>query len=110
MQVAGKSKMSRQKLKRILRPKVKFMLGDYVKLDHIPADAQANVLSSINYVLEKKHIEDPDLVLENMSSIFSIKHEVDEKRLQGELNTIRETLFLEKLKHEVDETVFFVLK
>nr|XP_011466555.1 PREDICTED: cyclic nucleotide-gated ion channel 1-like [Fragaria vesca subsp. vesca] len=35
-----------------------------------------------------------------MSSIFSVKHEVD--GLQGELNTIRETLFLEKLKHELD--------
>ncbi|KAL6142118.1 hypothetical protein ACLB2K_060401 [Fragaria x ananassa] len=102
MQVAGKSKMSRQKLEG-LRPKVEIMLDDYLKLYHIPADAQANVLkSSINYVLEKKHIEDPDLVLENMSSIFSIKHEVDEERLQGELNTIRETLFLEKLKHELN--------
>nr|XP_011466556.1 PREDICTED: cyclic nucleotide-gated ion channel 1-like [Fragaria vesca subsp. vesca] len=98
MQVAGKSKMSRQKLKKILRPKVESMLCEY----GIPDDERAKVLSSINYVLEKKHIEDPDLVLENMSSIFSIKHEVDEGRLRGELNTIRETLFLEKLKHELD--------
>ncbi|KAM5560139.1 hypothetical protein ABKV19_021343 [Rosa sericea] len=93
MQVAGKSERSRQKLKKILGSKVESMLLEYGS----PADVKV-LKESVNYVVKKKYLEDPDLVLENMFSIFTFKHKVDDQLLQGELNTIRQTLFLEKLK------------
>ena len=104
MQVAGKSEKSRQKLK-ILGPKVESMLLEY----GFPADAKV-LKDSINYVVEQKHSEEPDLVLENMFSVFSFKHKVDDPSLQRELNTIRITLFLEKLKKVSSYYVFLILK
>lgn len=91
MHVAGKSDRSRQKLKRILgSQKLQSMLSEY----YLATD----VKDSINYVVEKKHSEDPDLVLENMFSIFSFKHKIDNQRLSDELNKIRHSLFMDKIK------------
>ncbi|PRQ43252.1 putative potassium channel, voltage-dependent, EAG/ELK/ERG [Rosa chinensis] len=90
MQVAGKSERSRQKWKKILEPKIESMLSEY--------DLPAKVKKSIDYVVKKKDLEDPDLLLENMSSIFTFKREVDDQTLLAELTSIRHSLFLEKLK------------
>lgn len=91
MQVAGKSERSRQKLKNILgSPKLQSMLSEY--------DLAADVKDSINCVVEKKHSEDPDLVLDNMFSIFSFKHKIYDQRLSDELDKIRHSLFKDKIK------------
>ncbi|XP_062004722.1 cyclic nucleotide-gated ion channel 1-like [Rosa rugosa] len=89
MQLAGKSERSHQKWKRTLEPKIKSMLSEYGLPDEVK--------KSIVHVVKEKDLDDPDLLLENMFSIFTFKHEVGDQTL-AELISIRQSLFLEKLK------------
>nr|XP_011466558.1 PREDICTED: cyclic nucleotide-gated ion channel 1-like isoform X2 [Fragaria vesca subsp. vesca] len=90
MQIAGKSERSRQKWNKILEPKIRSMLPEYGLTDEVK--------KSIENVVKMKDLDDPDFLLENMFSIFSFKHEVEDQTLQVELTSIRNSLFLEKLK------------